>query len=227
MRHDERCVVVERSWIKQRYAERHAKARLGRDIDGGRRVVEDHLRPSGRTAAGHGLPVARHRIVQRFVGHAFRDEADRHGIGSIPVGFAANDQRWLENVQHGGRFAARQPRRQRGRRRTKFPYRKAGLEKGVAVRQADGDEIAGLDALGGKRVGAPVRPSFELLPGQRLSAVTDRNRIPRFTFGIPARHIGDRDQHGGVSLARRLAAALIEPWRTRSPHQALHQQVRY
>ncbi len=200
MRCDERRVVIERPGIEQRHAVRNAEDRFGRCVDHRGLVIEDHLGPSGRAAGGHRLPVARHRAVQRRVRHAFRHEISGQRIRRIPVGFAADDQRGLEDFQHRGGLAARQPPRQRGRSRTALPHREAGLEKGVAVGQADRDEIAGLDAPGGKSAGTGIGAAFELLPGQRVPAVADRNRVLRLALGIPARHVGDGNQHGDPPL---------------------------
>ena len=171
-------------------------------IDHGGPMIEDHLRPPGRAAAGHRLPVARHRVVERFVRKAFRHEIGGQRIRRIPVGLAADHQRRLENIEHRGGLAARQPPGQRRRRRAALPHRKGGLEKHIAVGQPDGDEIAGLDALGGKGAGAPVGVALELLPGQRIGAMADRDRVLRFAFGIPARHVGDGNQHGAFPLGR-------------------------
>ena len=77
VRHDERRVVIERPGIEQRSAGRLAERRHGRGIGHRGLMIEDDFGASGRAAAGHGLPVARHRIVQRFVRHAFRDKIDR------------------------------------------------------------------------------------------------------------------------------------------------------
>ena len=62
MRHDERRVVIERAGIEQRSADAACRAAVRRGIDHRRLVIEDHLRPAGRAAAGHRLPVARHRV---------------------------------------------------------------------------------------------------------------------------------------------------------------------
>ena len=195
MRHDEGRVVVERTGVEQRHALRHSQDWRGGGIDDRGVVVEDHLRPSGRSAAGHRLPVAGDRIMHRLVGHAVRREVGRHRIRRIPVGLAADDQRGPENVEHRGGFAARQPPGKRCRRRAEFPHRKAGLEEGIAIGQADSDEIAGLYPLGGKGAGAAVGATFELLPAQRVLAMADRNRILWLAIGIPARHVGDRNEH--------------------------------
>ena len=133
MRHDERRVVIERAGIEQRGVMRHPERRYGCRIGHRRLVSEDHLRPSRRAAAGHRLPVARDRVRQGFVRKTFRHEIGRHRIRRIPVGLAADHKRGLENLEHGGGLAARQPPSQRGRCRTTLPYRKGGFEKGVAV----------------------------------------------------------------------------------------------
>ena len=159
-------------------------------------MIEDHLWPPGRAAAGHRLPVARHRVVDRFVRHAFGDEIGGQRIRRVPVRLAADHQRRLENIEHGGSLATRQPPGQRRRRRAAFPHRKGGLEKHIAVGQPDGDEIAGLDALGGEGAGAPVGVALELLPGDGIGAVTDCDGVLWFPFGIPAWHVCDRDEHG-------------------------------
>jgi hypothetical protein len=86
-------------------------------------------------------------------------------------------------------------------RGTAFPHRKGGFEKYIPVGKPDGDEIAGLDALGGKRAGAGVGVALELLPGEGIGAMADGDRVARFAFGIPARHVGDGNQHGGVSVS--------------------------
>ena len=62
MRHDERRVVIERAGIEQRARRAASRAAVGRGIDHRRLVIEDHLGPPGRAAAGHRLPVARHRV---------------------------------------------------------------------------------------------------------------------------------------------------------------------
>jgi len=41
-----------------------------------------------------------------------------------------------------------------------------------------------------------------LLPGLRVGAMTDRNRILWLAFGKPARHVAHRDQHGAFSSCR-------------------------
>ena len=191
-------VMVERPGIKQRNAARNSEHLVGRGLDYSRPVIEDHFWTPGRTAAGHGLPVARHRAVDGFVRYAFRREIGGHRIGRIPVGFATDHQSGLENVEHRGGFAARQSPGQRRRCRAKFPDRKAGLEERIAVGQADGDEIAWLHAPGGKGAGATVGPALQLLPGQRVGAMADRHGILRLAFGIPARHVSHRNQHTGL-----------------------------
>ena len=201
VRNDERGVVVERAGVEQGSAERHADRRRPGGIDHGGPVIEDHLWPAGRAAAGHRLPVARHRVVDWFVRHAFGHEIGGQRIRRVPVRLAADHQRRLENVEHGGGLAARQPPGQRRRRRAAFPHRKGGLEKHIAVGQPDGDEIAGLDALGGEGARAAVGVALELLPGQRVIAVADSDGIARLAFGIPARHVSDGNEHGGVSVA--------------------------
>ena len=201
--------MIQRAGVEQRSAERHADRRRPGGIDHGGPVIEDHFWPPGRAAAGHGLPVARHRIVDRFVGHAFGDEIGGQRIRRIPVGLAADHQRRLEDVEHRGRLAARQPPRQRRRRRATFPHRKGGFEKQIAVGKPDGDEIAGLDALGGKGAGAAVGVALELLPGERVGAMADCDRVRWLAFGIPARHVGDGNEHGGVSVGWRLDDALV------------------
>ena len=198
VRQDERRVVIERAGIEQRHAVRDSEQRFRGRVDDRGLVIEDYLGPSGRAATGHRLPVARHRAVDRLVRHAFRRKISRHRIGRIPVGFATDHQSGFENLEHRGGFAARQPPGQRGRRRAALPHRKAGLEEGIAVGQADGDEITRLHALGGKGAGAAVGAALELLPGQRVGAMADRNRVLRLAFGIPARHVGYGDQHAGL-----------------------------
>ena len=49
--------------------------------------------------------------------------------------------------------------------------------------------------LGGKGAGAAVGAAFELLPGQRVLAMADRNRVLWLAIGVPARHVGDRNEH--------------------------------
>jgi hypothetical protein len=39
--------------------------------------------------------------------------------------------------------------------------------------------------------------------------VADRNRVGRLAFSVPARHVGHRDQHFGVSVGRLIDAALF------------------
>ncbi len=191
-------VMVERAGIKQRNAARNSEHLVGRGLDHSRPVIEDHFWTPGRTAAGHGLPVTCHRAVDRFVRYAFRREIGRHRIGCVPVGFATDHQSGLENVEHRGGLAARQSPGQRRRRGAEFPDRKGGLEEGIAVGQADSDEIAWLHAPGGKGAGAAVGPALQLLPGQRVGAMADRHGILRLAFGIPARHVSHRNQHAGL-----------------------------
>ena len=145
-------------------------------------VVEDHLGSSGRSAAGHRLPVPRDWAEQRLVGNAFRRKVGGQRIRRIPVGLAADHQRGLENVEHRGGFAPWQSPGQRCWRRAEFPYRKAGLEEAIAVGQADGDEVTGLYPFGGKGTGAAVGPALQLLPGERISAMTNRNSVLRFAI---------------------------------------------
>jgi hypothetical protein len=81
---------------------------VGRGVDHGGLVIEDHLGTSGRAAAGHGLPVARHRIGEGLIGKAFGREAGGKHIAGIPLGLAADHQRRFENVQHCRGLATRQ-----------------------------------------------------------------------------------------------------------------------
>jgi hypothetical protein len=198
VRQDERRVVIERTGIEQRHAVRNSEQRFRGRIDHSGLVIENYFGTAGRAATGHRLPVARYRTVQRLVRHAFRRKIHGDRIGRIPVRFAADHQSGLEYVEHRGGFTARQPPGQRRRRRTTLPHRKAGLEEGIAVRQADGDEITRLYTLAGKGAGAAVGAALKLLPGQGVGAVTDRNGVLWLAFGVPARHVGYRNQHAGL-----------------------------
>src|SRR6476660_9437234 len=48
----------------------------------------------------------------------------------------------------------------------------------------------GLTPFAAKAAGAAVGRAPELVPGQRVLAVADRNRVARRALGIPARHVG-------------------------------------
>jgi hypothetical protein len=198
MGHDERRVVMERAGIEQRPALGDSEQRFRRYVNHRGLMIEDDFWPSGRAAAGHRFPVARHRTAQRFVRHSFRPEIGRHRIGRIPVGIAADHQSGFQNLEHRGGFPARQPLGQRRRRRAQFPNRETGFKEGVAVWQADGDEIAGLHTPFGKGAGAAVGAALKLLPGQRILAMADRNRCLRPAFGVPARNVSHGDQHAGL-----------------------------
>ena len=180
-------------------------------------MIEDHLRPPGRAAAGHGLPVARHRIVHRLRPTSLPGQNRPAGeFGAFQSASPPTTSDGLQNLQHRRGLAARQPPGQRRRRRAAFPHRERGFEERVAVRQADRDEIAGLDALGGKRPRAAVGVALELIPGDGIIAVADRDRVLGLALGIPARHVGDGNEHGRFRW--RLADALVV-WMQRAVQQ--------
>jgi hypothetical protein len=113
---------------------------------------------------------------------------------------------WPPTTSDGGSLAARQSPGQRCRRRAAFPHRKGGFEKHIAVGQPDGDEISGLDALGGEGARAAVGIALELVPGDGIGAVTDCDGVLWFPFGIPAWHVGNGNEHGAFPLAGVVAA---------------------
>jgi hypothetical protein len=205
VREDKRRVVIERPGIEQRGVERNSELRFGGCVDDSGVVVKDHLGPSGRPTAGHRLPVPRDRIGHWFVGKTIRHEIRRQAVRRIPIGLAADHQRGPQYLQHGGGLATRQPPRQRGWRSAALPYRKGRFVERIAVRQPDRDEIAGLDAVRGEGACAPVGVALELLPGDGVVAVAYGDRVFRLAPGIPARHVGEGEEHGrfqGVLLTR-------------------------
>ncbi|MGX1332392.1 hypothetical protein AB7M56_006891 [Bradyrhizobium elkanii] len=54
----------------------------------------------------------------------------------------------------------------------------------------------GLTPLAAKARARALARALELEPGQRIRAMTDGDRIRGLAFGIPARHVGEGDQHG-------------------------------
>jgi len=93
------------------------------------------------------------------------------------AGGCAHDERGRGNLDDHLAFGDRQARGNRLRRRAELPCRKAGFIETDAVRQADGDEIAFLDAerrIGaGKSIGARV----ELRPCDALPFVCDGGAV--------------------------------------------------
>ena len=58
----------------------------------------------------------------------------------------------------------------------------------------------GFTPLAAKARARAVGVALELLPGDGIGAVTDRDGVLRFPFGIPARHVGDGNEHGASAI---------------------------
>jgi len=75
-----------------------------------------------------------------------------------------------------------------------FQIAKLVSKKALPLGRPRATTSPGLTPLAAKaraRVGA----AFELVPGQRIRAMADRDRIARLAVGVPVRHVGHGNEH--------------------------------
>ena len=161
----ERTVVIERAGHELGAADFLLEARDQR-IEGAVVVGDDDLGTARGAAGRRRFPEACGLLGQFGVGECrvgFIADIDAGDL-AMGTGRGPDDERGSSDLDDHFAFGNRQARGNRLRRRAEFPCCEAGFVEGDAVGQADGDEVAFLDAERGIGAGEAIGVRLERRP---------------------------------------------------------------